>query len=99
MPVRDIPLPERERVGYSVNYVVPRAVKSVEWTPWWRLTRTEARLGSLTFWGGFAWAVQIATKDLANWIRLMLTPGPLEVSAVGLLIWLHAKWRRSVRVD
>jgi hypothetical protein len=25
-----------------------------------------------------------------------LTPGPLGLAAIGILIWLHAKWRRSV---
>jgi hypothetical protein len=99
MPVRQANLPQRHRVGYEVSYVAPRAVKSVEQNSFWRRTRAEARVGSLTFWGGIAWAVQIATKNGANPFRVLLTPGPLEVCAVGLLIWLHSKWRRSVRVD
>ena len=98
MPVRPIPLPDREKVGYNVNYVAPRAVKSVERISFWGRIRTEERIGSLTFWGGVCWAVQIATKDIATLFRLLLAPGPLEVCAIGLLIWLHAKWRRSVRV-
>jgi len=91
-------LPERERVGYEVNYAQPRSVRSIDYTPLWRRIRTEERIGVLTFWGSVAWAVQIATKDIANFMRLLLTPGPLELAGVGLLIWLHAKWRRSVRV-
>jgi cytosine/uracil/thiamine/allantoin permease len=99
MPVRQVSLPERERVGYEVSYVVPRAAKAIDTLPLWRRIRTEERIGSLTFWGGSAWAVQIATKDISNLFRLLLTSGPLEVCAVGLLIWLHAKWRRSVRIN
>lgn len=96
---QDLQLPERERLGYNVNYAAPRAAKSIEVTPLWRRIRTEERIGSLTFWGGVAWAVQIATKDIANFMRLLLTPGPLEVCGIGLLVWLHAKWRRSVRIN
>ena len=94
----DLQLPERERVGYNVNYAQPRSIRSIDHTPTWRRIRTEEHIGALTFWGGAIWAVEIATKDISNFMRLLLTPGPLEVGAVGLLIWLHAKWRRSVRV-
>ena len=94
----ELQLPARERLGYEVNYAVQRSAKSVDRAPMWRRIRIEERIGSLTFWGAVAWAVQIATKDIANFMRLLLTPGPLELGAVGLLIWLHAKWRRSVRV-
>jgi len=98
MPVRQVHLPERERIGYEVNYAVQRSAKAVEVTPFWRRIKTEERIGSLTFWGGAIWAIQIATKDISKLIHVLLTPGPLEVCGVGLLIWLHAKWRRSVRV-
>ena len=102
MPVRPIPIPERERVGYNVNYAAPRSAKQIDQIPFWRRIRTEQRIGSLTFWGGVIWAVQIGTKDfsslVSNLFRLALTLGPKEVCALGLLIWLHAKWRRSVRI-
>ena len=103
MAVRPIPIPDRERVGYNVNYAAPRSTKTIEQIPFWRRIRTEERLGSLTFWGGVIWAVQIGTKNFSNLVndlfRLALSLGPKEVCAAGLLIWLHAKWRRSVRVD
>ncbi len=99
MPVQLRNEPYRERVGYEVNYATPRAAKSIEKTPFWKKISTEERLGSLMFWGGVCWAVQIATKDIANVFRLLLTPGPLEVCAGGLLVWLHAKWRRSVKIS
>jgi hypothetical protein len=60
----------------------------------------EATLGSLVAAGGTIWSVQEATKGLAElWQLRLLPPGPLEVCAIGILIWLHAKWRRSVNVN
>ena len=62
--------------------------------------RTEERLGSLISAGGVVWAVNEATKGLADlWKFSVLPPGPLEVCAIGILIWLHAKWRRSLKID
>jgi len=61
--------------------------------------RTEERLGSLISAVGVIWTVQEATKDLAElWQFSILPPGPLELCAIGILIWLHAKWRRSVTI-
>jgi hypothetical protein len=61
--------------------------------------RTEERLGSLISAVGVIWTVQEATRDLAGlWQFSILRPGPLEVCAIGILIWLHAKWRRSVTI-
>ena len=101
-------LAPRERMGYEVNYgsgrdrgvatVDPRSVRRVEWEPWWRRVRTEERLGLITFGGGLIWATKVQTIQIANIFHLLLTPGPLEISAIGALIWLHAKWRRSVRL-
>ena len=61
---------------------------------------TEERLGSLLAAGGTIWATNVATVDYASlWQMKILPPGPLEVCALGVLIWLHAKWRRSTKVD
>lgn len=61
---------------------------------------TEERLGSLIAAGGTIWATYAATVDYAAlWRMQILPPGPLEVCALGILIWLHAKWRRSTKVD
>ena len=61
---------------------------------------TEERLGSLLSAGGTIWATYVATVDYASlWQMKILPPGPLEVCALGVLIWLHAKWRRSTKVD
>jgi hypothetical protein len=90
--------PARHRVGYNVVYDGPLAAKGVEIEPWWKRPATEARLGLITFGGGAIWAARVQTIQIANIFHLLLTPGPLEISAIGLLIWLHAKWRRSVRI-
>ena len=64
--------------------------------------RTEEQFGSLVAAGGTIWAVYVATQDWANlwdnlWRLQIAPPGPLEVCALGILAWLHAKWRRSMK--
>jgi hypothetical protein len=62
--------------------------------------RTEEILGSLIAAAGIIWGIAEATKDFAGLLKLrLLPPGPLEVCALGVLLWLHAKWRRSIRVE
>jgi len=61
--------------------------------------QTEERLGSLIAAGGLIWAVRVATQDLASiWQLTVAPPGPLEICGVGVLVWLHAKWRRSINL-
>ena len=58
----------------------------------------EERVASLIAAAGAMWAVYVATADYTNLWRLQfLPPGPLEVCALGVLAWLHAKWRRSTQ--
>ena len=60
----------------------------------------EERVGSLLAAGGTIWATYVATVDYASlWQMEILPPGPMEVCALGVLTWLHAKWRRSTKVD
>ena len=62
--------------------------------------RAEERLGSLIAAGGTVWAVYVATVSYADlWRMQIMPPGPVEVCALGILCWLHAKWRRSMKVD
>jgi hypothetical protein len=62
--------------------------------------RAEERLGSLIAAAGTIWAVYVATHDYDSlWQMQIMPPGPVEVCAVGILAWLHAKWRRSTKVD
>ncbi len=59
--------------------------------------RGEEFFGSLIAAAGTVWAVYVATTDYAGLWRLqIMPPGPIEVCVLGVLAWLHAKWRRSV---
>lgn len=61
--------------------------------------RREERFGSLIAAAGVIWAVYVATQDYNSlWHVGINPPGPLETCALGILAWLHAKWRRSVKV-
>jgi hypothetical protein len=58
--------------------------------------RGEERVASLIAAGGVIWAVYVATVDYSSLWRLhVMPPGPVEVCGLGILAWLHAKWRRS----
>jgi len=60
--------------------------------------RAEERLGSLIAAGGMVWGVYIATVDYNSlWHLNIMQPGPVEVCLLGILAWLHAKWRRSLK--
>lgn len=64
----------------------------------WFSIQAEVRLGSLISAGGMVWTTYVATSDYAAlWHMQILPPGPVEVCALGILVWLHAKWRRSTR--
>ena len=58
----------------------------------------EERVASLIAAAGAMWAVYVATVDYTNlWRVQIMPPGPVEVCALGILAWLHAKWRRSAQ--
>jgi len=87
-----------QRVGYTVVYERAHGTMRIEFEPWWKRPTTEARLGLITFGGGLIWATKVETAQFSNVLHLLQTRGPLDLSAIGLLIWLHAKWRKSVRL-
>jgi hypothetical protein len=59
----------------------------------------EERVGSLIAAGGTIWAAYVATVDYAGlWRMQIMPPGPVEICLLGVLTWLHAKWRRSMKV-
>jgi len=61
---------------------------------------TEERLGSLITAGGMIWGAYTATVHFTGALSLdLIPPGPIEVCALGILVWLHAKWRRSTKVN
>ena len=56
----------------------------------------EERVASLIAAAGAMWAVYVATVDYTQlWRVQIMPPGPVEICALGVLAWLHAKWRRS----
>lgn len=58
----------------------------------------QERVGSLVAAGGIIWAAQVASQDVSTlWNFSVTQPGPLEVCALGILMWLHARWRASVQ--
>jgi hypothetical protein len=62
--------------------------------------RTEGALGGLITIAAGAWAVYVVTFQNGNLWQLQFSPpGPIEICALGVLIWLHAKWRHSAKVD
>ena len=58
----------------------------------------ETRLASLMARGGTIWVAYAATNHFTTLATLLLPRGPLETCAIGILIWLHAKWRGSTQV-
>ena len=61
-------------------------------------TRTEERIGSWLAVVGFIWTVHVGLTNYAGLCQWSwVPPGPLEVCGLGILIWLHAKWRRAVK--
>lgn len=79
---------------------IPKAAKKASGPHNLLSIRAEERLGSLVAAAGTIWAVYVATVDYANlWRMQIMPPGPVEVCALGILAWLHAKWRRSTKVD
>ena len=57
----------------------------------------EAQLSSLVAGGGIVWIAAIAAPQIGSVSGITFPTGPMELCAVGILIWLHAKWRGSVR--
>lgn len=64
-------------------------------------SHAEVRIGSLIAAGGIIWAAKEATSTFTgidSFSFTRLPRGPLEVCAIGILIWLHAIWRKSLKV-
>ena len=79
---------------------VPKAAKKQSSEGTLLSVRTEERLGSVLAASGTAWLVYAATADLAHlWQMRVMQVGPVEVCVLGILLWLHGKWRRSIKVD
>ena len=57
----------------------------------------EAQFGSIIAGGGIIWVALLALPQIGSPAGLAFPAGPMEVCALGIMIWLHAKWRGSVR--
>ena len=65
--------------------------------PW-----VEEQVGPIVAAGGVGWAVYhgtLAHDIVQGFTAIYLKSGPLEVCAIGILIWLHGKWRRATSVN
>ena len=58
--------------------------------------RWEIRIASLIVAGGLIWAVYSGTQNYNSVDRIAVHNETAYISAIGLLVWLHAKWRRSI---
>jgi hypothetical protein len=66
----------------------------------WISISSEIRLGSLIAAGGMIWGAYTATQAYAGVLSLdIVRHEPMELCALGILVWLHAKWRRATKVD
>jgi hypothetical protein len=78
--------------------VAPKAVQRPKGESNFLSVRAEERLGSLIASAGTIWAVYVATVDYSSlWHMRIMPPGPVEICALGILAWLHAKLRRSTK--
>jgi hypothetical protein len=92
-----------EREGYSD--VHGAAYAAMRPTPLLKQRRRlpieiQERMSTLIVVAGMIAAAHAAIGGFADVLRLHLfPPGPLEICALGALIWLHAKWRRLVKLS
>ena len=67
-------------------------------SPW-----LEEQIGPIVAAGGVGWAVYhgtyVAHDIVQGFTAIYLKSGPLEICAIGILIWLHGKWRRATSVN
>ncbi len=64
-------------------------------------SHNEVRLAGIVVGAGLALAARavagpIATNGAESLRMLMITHGPIELVGLGVVLWLHARWRRSL---
>ena len=57
----------------------------------------EEWIASLIAAAGVIWAVRVTATSMLPAYAAELTVGPLETCSIGILIWLHTKWRRTLK--
>jgi hypothetical protein len=91
--------PEHQSGGPQPQpHVVARGSSSWLWNLFFGI-QTETRVGSLIAAAGLILAAKSGTMHIPSPANFTFPPGPLEICAIGMLVWLHAKWRRANRAD
>ena len=66
-------------------------------------TWLEAKIGSLGMAAGLIWSAYVATSNVTSFssmfTNLIYSRGPLHCLGISALVWIHAKYRRSVAVN
>jgi hypothetical protein len=99
-PGYEIPSPIGRRSAYAVSGAGEDAAGRIDFDPWWKKTHTESCFGLLILAVGLYWSstVEALTPTFETFSYLLIHRNPMKVFALGFVLWLHAKWRRSVRV-
>jgi hypothetical protein len=88
-----------EREGYSdMPQTAYAAAPPSNVAPASHSGRLEAFLGSVVAGCGAVWAAQVAAQAGFSPAALTLNSRPLELTAFGILLWLHGKWRKATQV-
>lgn len=58
--------------------------------------KLEAFLGSIMAGAGAIWTAQVASQSNFDPSALTLNSHPIELTGIGILIWLHGKYRKSI---
>ncbi len=64
-------------------------------------SHNEVRLGGIVAGAGLALAVRalvgpLVTSGPESLRLLLITDGPIELVGLGAVLWVHARWRRSL---
>ena len=59
----------------------------------------EEHFASLIASGGLIYASYVGSLHFTSLESLTLPFGPLELCALGVILWLHAKWRRATAIN
>jgi hypothetical protein len=92
-----------EREGYSDVHCV--AYAPMQQVPPLKQRRRlpieiQERISTLIVVAGIIAAAHAKMNDFSGVLQFHLfPPGPLELCALGVLMWLHAKWRRLVKLS
>ena len=91
-----------EREGYSdapaAAYASTGRAEARSLSPRSSTIRIEELLGSLMTGAGAAWITYVVTVAGVQPSALVWNSHPVELTGIGMLIWLHAKYRRATQV-